>query len=175
VVGAWSVNPRHAVVPSGAGWHYNASSGHLSTRPQGGLAGSPKAGVAGSNPAGGTSSAPISALLGQLTGKSGTVELRSGRHSGRADDETTCIPTRVTGVPGVTAAGACEFRPNRRSGATMGSCGQGQRRDNQGSRNRDRQRSPVRPRPRGRRRDHEAVGRRPARAAVRPSAGVPVL
>jgi hypothetical protein len=54
VVGAWSVNPRHAVVSVGAGWRYMASSGTVSAAQLGGLAGSPKAGVAGSNPAGGT-------------------------------------------------------------------------------------------------------------------------
>ena len=57
VVGAWSVNPRHAVVSIGVRWRYMASSDALSACQPGGLAGSPKAGVAGSNPAGGTSEA----------------------------------------------------------------------------------------------------------------------
>lgn len=52
MVGAWSVNSRHAVVSDGAGWRYIASSEHLSGPRPGKLAGSSKAGVAGSNPAG---------------------------------------------------------------------------------------------------------------------------
>ena len=54
MVGAWSVNPRHAVVSHGADWLQIASSAHLSGPRVGGPAGSPKAGGAGSNPAGGT-------------------------------------------------------------------------------------------------------------------------
>ena len=54
MVGAWSVNRRHAMVSVGVGWRYIASSEHLSGPRLGGLAGSPKAGVAGSNHAGGT-------------------------------------------------------------------------------------------------------------------------
>ena len=44
VVGAWSVNPRHAVVSLGVGWRYMASSDTLSASQPDGLAGSPKAG-----------------------------------------------------------------------------------------------------------------------------------
>ena len=43
VVGAWSVNPRHAVISLGAGWRYIACSEHLSVPPPGGLE-APKAG-----------------------------------------------------------------------------------------------------------------------------------
>jgi len=43
MVGAWSVDPRHAVVSHGAGWRHIARSEHLSAPRRGGLAGSPKA------------------------------------------------------------------------------------------------------------------------------------
>jgi hypothetical protein len=43
VVGAWSVNPRHAVVSAGVRWRYIASSDGLSAPQPGELAGSPKA------------------------------------------------------------------------------------------------------------------------------------
>src|SRR5258705_988610 len=43
MVGAWSVNPRHAVVSHGADWLQITRSAHLSGPRVGGLAGSPKA------------------------------------------------------------------------------------------------------------------------------------
>jgi hypothetical protein len=54
VVGAWSANPQHAVIPDGARWHYMASSDALRKLNQECLQ-APKAGVASSNHAGGTS------------------------------------------------------------------------------------------------------------------------
>ena len=43
LVGAWSVNPRHAVVPLGVRWRYMARSEALFMSQPGGLAGSPNA------------------------------------------------------------------------------------------------------------------------------------